>query len=237
MDNDEEGTLQKLKKCSEIIKSIISKNDGRIFNTAGDAFMIEFFSPIMALNSAISIQLEINSLNSQSKDIPMEFRIGLNLGDVMVEEENLFGAGVNIAARLEGICPPSGICMSEKIYLEVKDKSKYNIIDIGPQKLKNIDTPIQSYVLSLPGITNSKKLKLKKNVFYKSSKFFFTTLIGLSPWAIIFASIGQGLEEIFIDDQNLSFALIAKPEYLIPISIIILLILFILFFKKKFILI
>ena len=98
MDNDEEGTLQELKKCSEIIKSIISKNDGRIFNAAGDAFMIEFFSPIMALNSAISIQLEINSLNSQSNDIPMEFRIGLNLGDVMVEE-NLFGAGVNVAAR------------------------------------------------------------------------------------------------------------------------------------------
>ena len=97
---------KKLKKCSEIIKSIISKNDGRIFNTAGDAFMIEFFSPIMALNSAISIQLEINSLNSQSNDIPMEFRIGLNLGDVMIEEENLFGAGVNVAARLEGICPP-----------------------------------------------------------------------------------------------------------------------------------
>ena len=175
MDNDEEGTLQKLKKCSEIIKSIISKNDGRIFNTAGDAFMIEFFSPIMALNSAISIQLEINSLNSQSNDIPMEFRIGLNLGDVMIEEENLFGAGVNVAARLEGICPPGGICMSEKIYLEVKGKSKYNIIDIGPQKLKNIDTPIQSYVLSLPGITNSKKIKLKKNVFYKSSKFFLSS--------------------------------------------------------------
>jgi len=172
MDNDEEGTLQKLKKCSEIIKSIISKNDGRIFNTAGDAFMIEFFSPIMALNSAISIQLEINSLNSQTKDIPMEFRIGLNLGDVMVEEDNLFGAGVNVAARLEGICPPSGICMSEKIYLEVKDKSKYNIIDIGPQKLKNIDTPIRSYVLNLPGITNSKKIKSKKNVFFKSLKFF-----------------------------------------------------------------
>ena len=129
MNNDEEGTFHhKLKKSSEIIKSIISKNDGRIFNTAGDAFMIEFFSPIMALNSAISIQLEINSINSQSNDIPMEFRIGLNLGDVMIEEENLFGAFiVNVAARLEGICPPiGGICMSEKIYLEVKGKNKYN---------------------------------------------------------------------------------------------------------------
>ena len=68
----------------------------------------------------------------------------------------------------------------------------------------------------------------------KRIKFFFTTLVGLSPWAIIFASIGQGLEEIFIEDQALSFMLIAKPEYLIPISLIIILVIFILIFKKKF---
>ena len=68
----------------------------------------------------------------------------------------------------------------------------------------------------------------------KRLKFFFTTLLGLAPWAIIFAGIGQGLEEIFVEDQELSFALIAKPEYLIPISIIILLVILILFFKKKF---
>ena len=86
----------------------------------------------------------------------------------------------------------------------------------------------------IPGIPFFAQNLILAGLGAKSLKFFFTTIIGLSPWAIIFASIGQGLEEIFIDDQNLSFALIAKPEYLIPISIIVLLVIFILFFKKKF---
>jgi uncharacterized membrane protein YdjX (TVP38/TMEM64 family) len=86
----------------------------------------------------------------------------------------------------------------------------------------------------IPGIPFFAQNLVLAGLGAKKLKFFFTTLFGLSPWAIIFASIGQGLEEIFIEDQALSFALIAKPEYLIPISIIIVLVLFILIFKKKF---
>ena len=86
----------------------------------------------------------------------------------------------------------------------------------------------------VPGIPFFAQNLILAGLGAKKLKFFFTTLFGLSPWAIIFASIGQGLEEIFIQGQTLSFALIAKPEYLIPISIIIVLVIFILIFKKKF---
>ena len=86
----------------------------------------------------------------------------------------------------------------------------------------------------IPGIPFFAQNLILAGLGAKKSKFFFTTLIGLSPWAIIFASIGRGLEEIFIEDQDLSFTLIAKPEYLIPISVIVLLLVVILIFKKKY---
>ena len=98
---DDEGTLKQLAVCKKIIEKTIASAEGRIFNTAGDAFMIEFSSPVQAVNSAIKIQKEIHNLNKKlTKDQILEFRIGINMGDVLIQEDNLFGDGVNIAARL-----------------------------------------------------------------------------------------------------------------------------------------
>tara|TARA_Y100000996_G_scaffold10364_1_gene8478 strand:- start:470 stop:1162 length:693 start_codon:yes stop_codon:yes gene_type:complete len=116
-------------------------------------------------------------------------------------------------------------------YISKKLLHKYSFIK---QYFQKNELELMLLIRLIPGIPFFAQNLILAGLGAKSSKFFFTTLIGLSPWAIIFASVGQGLEEIFIDDQNLSFALIAKPEYLIPISIIILLVIFILFFKKKF---
>ena len=157
MEQDEEKTLFTLRKCSEIIESIVDQKVGRIFNTAGDAFMIEFFSPRVALETAIEIQRKIRNLNENSKDSAMEFRMGLNFGDVMVDRDNLFGAGVNVAARLEGICPPGGICISEKMQTEIDGKFDFDLVDIGYQKLKNIDKPIKAFFVALPGVDISQR--------------------------------------------------------------------------------
>ena len=116
-------------------------------------------------------------------------------------------------------------------YISKKLLHKYSFIK---QYFQKNELELMLLIRLIPGIPFFAQNLILAGLGAKSSKFFFTTLIGLSPWALIFASIGQGLEEIFIDDQNLSFALIAKPEYLIPISIIILLVIFILIFKKKF---
>lgn len=116
-------------------------------------------------------------------------------------------------------------------YISKKLLHKYSFIN---QYFQKNELELMLLLRLIPGIPFFAQNLILAGLGAKSLKFFFTTLFGLSPWAIIFASIGQGLEEIFIQDQDLSFALILKPEYLIPISIIILLVIFILIFKKKF---
>ena len=116
-------------------------------------------------------------------------------------------------------------------YISKKLLHKYSFIN---QYFQTNELELMLLLRLIPGIPFFAQNLILAGLGAKSLKFFFTTLFGLSPWAIIFASIGQGLEEILIEDQDLSFALIAKPEYLIPISIIILLVIFILIFKKKF---
>ncbi len=114
MGEDEEGTLATLKAYRGVIDELIQTHDGRVFGGAGDSVIAEFASPVEAVRCATEIQL---ALDQRSADVPdtrrMRFRIGVNLGDVMVEGDNLYGDGVNVAARLEGIAEPGGICVSQ----------------------------------------------------------------------------------------------------------------------------
>ncbi len=149
MGRDEEGTLRHLRACREIIEGVVSENRGRIFNTAGDAFMIEFSSAISALSAAVDIQKLIQSRNDSLQDIEqMKFRIGVNVGDIIIEGNNLYGEGVNVAARLEGIAEPGGISISDKVYAEVRRKFNFAFEDKGHQELKNIEDPVRVYQLS-----------------------------------------------------------------------------------------
>ena len=117
MAEDDEGTLKLLEERRVIIEKNIKIHGGRIFNTAGDAFMIDFSSPVEAVKAAIKIQKEIFDLNNNhGKQEQLEFRVGINTGDVIIEGDNLFGDGVNVAARLEAIAPPGRICISENVH-------------------------------------------------------------------------------------------------------------------------
>ena len=117
MAEDDEGTLKLLEERRVIIEKHIKTHGGRIFNTAGDAFMIDFSSPVEAVKAAIKIQKEIFDLNNNpDKQKQLEFRVGINTGDVIIEGDNLFGDGVNVAARLEAIAPPGRICISENVH-------------------------------------------------------------------------------------------------------------------------
>ncbi len=149
MGRDEEGTLRHLRACREIIDGVVAENRGRIFNTAGDAFMIEFSSAISALSAAVDIQKLIQSRNDSLPDVEqMKFRIGVNVGDIIIEGNNLYGEGVNVAARLEGIAEPGGISISDKVYAEVRRKFNFAFEDKGHQELKNIEDPVRVYQLS-----------------------------------------------------------------------------------------
>ena len=156
MGRDEEGTLKHLRACREIIETVVAENRGRIFNTAGDAFMIEFSSAVSALSAAVEIQKLIKNRNESLEEIErMYFRMGVNVGDIIIEGDNLYGEGVNIAARLEGISAPGGISISEKVYAEVRKKFNFVFEDKGHQELKNIDDPVRVYELNTEAVSLS----------------------------------------------------------------------------------
>ena len=151
MSADEETTLKTLKTYREIIDGLIARHDGRIFGTAGDSVVAEFGSAVEAVRCAIEIQEELKVRNAELvEDLRMMFRIGINVGDVMVEGDNLFGDGVNVAARLEGVAEAGGICISRSAFDQVRNKLSIGFEDIGPQQVKNIAEPVSTYRL-VPG--------------------------------------------------------------------------------------
>ena len=123
---------------------------GRVFGSAGDSVIAEFASPVEAVRCATEIQLAIDKRNA---DLPepnrMRFRIGINLGDVVVDGDNLMGDGVNVAARLEALAPPGGICVSEAIHAQVRDRLSLDFLDLGEHKVKNIARPVRAYRVPL----------------------------------------------------------------------------------------
>lgn len=154
----EEATLQRLKACRIIIDRLISEHRGRIFGSAGDSVIAEFPSSIEAVHCAVAVQEVLNERNAElPKDRRMAFRIGVNLGDVMIEGDNLFGDAVNVAARLEGLAEPGGICISEDIYHQVRNKLKLAFEDLGKRQVKNIPEPVHVYRVAMkPALTGQK---------------------------------------------------------------------------------
>ena len=146
MSADEEGTLRTLRAYRTIIDGLIEKHGGRVFNTAGDAVLAEFSSAVEGVRCAITIQEELAVRNAQlPEDKQMHIRIGLNVGDVMIEGIDLFGDGVNVAARLEGVAAPGRICISSSTFEQVKNKLSIGFEDMGPQEVKNIPHPVGAF--------------------------------------------------------------------------------------------
>ncbi|MGO8916630.1 MAG: adenylate/guanylate cyclase domain-containing protein [Stellaceae bacterium] len=147
MGADEEGTLARLKAYrSELIDPKNKQHRGRIVKTTGDGILIEFPSVVDAVRCAIEVQQGMLERIAQvPQDKRIEFRIGINLGDVMVEGRDLYGDGVNIAARLEALAEPGGICISETVLNHARDKVSFEVEDAGEQTLKNIARPIHVY--------------------------------------------------------------------------------------------
>ncbi len=146
METDEETTLRTLKSHRDIIDRLIARHEGRVFSTAGDSVVAEFRSAVEAVRAAIAIQEELKARNEQLSDEgKMMFRIGVNLGDIMVEGDNLYGDGVNVAARLEGLCAPGEVYVSSSIHGQVEGKLSLGFEDKGEQTVKNIAKPIRVY--------------------------------------------------------------------------------------------
>jgi class 3 adenylate cyclase len=143
---DEEETLRRLASYRSVMDDFIARAGGRIFNTAGDAVLAEFSSAVEAVRCAIDIQESLRTRNmAYPASRQMSFRIGITIGDVVERDGDLLGDGVNIAARLEGIAPVGGICISRTVYEQVANKLSVQFADIGEQQVKNIPTPVHAY--------------------------------------------------------------------------------------------
>jgi len=147
---DEEETLRRLASYRAVMDDFIARAGGRIFNTAGDAVLAEFPSAVEAVRCAIDIQESLRTRNmAYPTSRAMSFRIGITIGDVVERNGDLLGDGVNIAARLEGIAPVGGICISRTVYEQVANKLSVQFADIGEQHVKNIPTPVHAYKFDL----------------------------------------------------------------------------------------
>ena len=143
---DEEGTLRTLGAYRNVIDGLVAKHRGRIFGSAGDSVIAEFASPVEAVRCAVEFQRELGERNTdRPDDRRMEFRIGINLGDVVVKDDDLLGDGVNVAARLQTLSDPGGIYVSGTVFDQVEDKLDFDFDDLGAQQVKNIAKPVRVY--------------------------------------------------------------------------------------------
>lgn len=153
MEADETGTLETLRRYRTGIARLVERHDGRIVNTWGDAVIAEFASVVEAVQCAVEIQQEISSQASDTPQAsPMRFRIGINLGDVMVDGSDIYGDGVNIASRLQELAEPGGVVISSSVYDQVHNKLSVGFDCLGQQPMKNI-APQTSYRVTLGGRT------------------------------------------------------------------------------------
>ena len=147
MGADEEGTLAALKTLRrEVVDPKIREHRGRIVNTTGDGLLSEFASVVDAVRCAIEVQREMAARNAGVRaERRIDFRVGINLSDIIIDDNDIFGDGVNIAARLEGLAEPGGICVSRMVRDQVRDKLAIAFEDMGEQQVKNIARPVRAY--------------------------------------------------------------------------------------------
>jgi len=151
MEADEAGTLATLRRSRTAIAGLVARHDGRIVNTWGDAVIAEFASVVEAVQCAVEIQQEISNRDPDPPQADrMRFRIGINLGDVMVEGSDIYGDGVNIAARLQELAEPGGVVVSSTVYDQVHNKLSVGFDCLGQQPMKNV-APVTSYRVTLGG--------------------------------------------------------------------------------------
>ena len=172
MEADESETIHNLRECEVILKSLFATHGGRLFNTGGDSFLAEFASAVSAVECAVDFQNTIKERNTtEEATVKLEFRIGINSGDVVKEKDNLLGDGVNIAARLEALAQSNGITVSKVIYDYIKGKTKHEFNDLGAQKVKQNE--FHAFDLL---VEPSQKRRIKSSVF-KSQNLILNLII------------------------------------------------------------
>jgi TolB-like protein len=190
MSADEVGTLAALKAIRrEIVDPVIAEYRGRIVKTTGDGLLVEFASAVDAVSCAMLVQDQMAERNA-SAEPPIVFRIGINIGDIIIDGGDIFGDGVNIAARLEGIADPGGICISASAYDQVHGKVAVEFLTLGDQNLKNIPRPIRAFAVIHREEVNAQTVRKRPR----------TQTAPLSIVVLPFASLGNDPEQGYFVD-------------------------------------
>ncbi|SDE56433.1 adenylate/guanylate cyclase [Ruegeria marina] len=160
MAEDEEGVIRRLRKArAEVIDPAVEDANGRIIKTMGDGLLVEYPSPVSALRSVISVQEQMRARETGPEEQRLRFRVGVNLGDVVEDGADILGDGVNVAARLETLAHPGGICISRSVHDQLRGKIDAQMIALGPQMVKNIPEPIDVWRVEIEGVTASAEAK------------------------------------------------------------------------------
>ena len=167
MERDEAGTHERLKAGrKELFEPEIARHHGRVFKLMGDGMLAEFGSVVDAVECAVSLQRGLAERNAEvPEDQRIQVRIGINLGEVIVEGDDRYGEGVNIAARLEQLADPGGICVSGKVAKEVEKKLAFGFEPMGAQQVKNIAEPVQAFRIKLDGTAMPRAVEPAKSKF------------------------------------------------------------------------
>ncbi len=180
---DEEGTLDRLRAArAEIVDPAIQVAGGRIVKTMGDGLLVEYPSPVEALRSVIAVQ---SAMQAREADRPADrrilFRVGINLGDIVIDGDDILGDGVNIAARLEGLAEPGGIVISHSVWEQVKGKVACGFTPLGPQQVKNIPDPVEVYAVTLDGIAAAVRPR-RRYAMALAAAAVLLLAVGLGGW-------------------------------------------------------
>src|SRR5882672_9919602 len=194
MHDDEEATHAKLTALlAETVEPAIAEHGGRIVKNTGDGFLAEFPSAVEAVRAAVQFQTRIHELTAgDAEDRRIAFRVGINIGDVIVEPHDIFGDGVNIEARLESIAEPGGICISSSAYDHVRGKVGAEFVDMGEQNLKNIDRPVRAYAMVRDGHSSA--------TLVERARLGPTSAPRLSIVVLPFANIGGDPDQDYFAD-------------------------------------
>ena len=212
MDDDEEKTVRTLTSYRTAITDLVQQFRGRVVDTPGDNLLAEFTSVVDAVNCAVEIQRELAERNAELPyNRKMEFRIGVNLGDVIEEEGRIYGDGINIAARVESLSDAGGICISGRAYDQVENKLGLEYEDLGEHQVKNITRPIRIYrVLSFPGAAAHRVVQAKETLGRKWRK------IALSSAVVIVVVVVLGVWQFYMRRPSVEPASVEKMAFPLP---------------------
>ena len=212
MGEDEAGTHQALGELRQAVDPLIAAHGGRIVGTAGDSVLADFSSVVDAINCAVEMQRAVRAINEPvPQQSRLELRIGVNLGDVIVDGDDIFGDGVNIAVRLEGLARPGTICISHTVYDQVRNKLDLDYRPLGSHRVKNIAQPVRAYAVGIPAA--APRPSRRRRAFFATAAAAALAVVGLVAWAF-HAGGGRELLGLGSTPKPIEVAGLAAPALL-----------------------